>query len=713
MTNQIGERILRLTALNKQLMEEKNLVDRLSILGKEAEVHEYFKGKKELSAFISSLTTVEKVCAYSLILLKETALSLDHFEVGREKEVHSLLHSLSYVEAFYESLGGLIGYVVTFMELLQGKTKNQEEVIYQAPVGLDLRDESNEVRENVVRGIKELSKIAAIFPIGGAGDRLDLHDEETGEPLPAAKLKFAGHTLLSHMFRDLQALEYIHFQLFKETVHVPVALMTSREKDNYSHIESICEEHHWFYRDKARLFNVIQPLVPVITTEGRLAFSAPLHLHLKPGGHGVIWKLAIDSKVFADLEKLGVTKGLVRQVNNPVASTDHTMLGLLGRGFVLDGVFGVVACDRPLHIAEGMVVLKRKEEEVTLTNVEYTDFVKEGISDVPVVDGSSFSKFPANTNLLFIDLKAIEKIVEKNPFPGLLVNAKQQFTVVCEKGDIDEVYGGRLESIMQNVADHLYYASPRENRLKSLPSFVVLNQREKTLSTTKSLYHEGGSFDQTPEKAFFDLQENFRTLLKIHCRCEVPEARVIEESLERGPPLLVTFHPALGPLWEVIGQKIRVSTFKEDSELYLEVAEVDIEALTLEGSLVVHAEHSLGQLGEDGFLIYGQGSSRISLKEVSIVNRGVDRKKIGRFWEGDFPHHESLEIILRGESEFHAEGVTFKGSYRIEVPDKHRMIAKEEGGKIRFHLERLKSPTWEWSYSVDENFHIVLKRRLS
>lgn len=44
-----------------------------------------------------------------------------------------------------------------------------------------------------------------IYPLGGAGDRLGLVDERSGECLPVAMLPYCGRTLLEGLIRDLQA----------------------------------------------------------------------------------------------------------------------------------------------------------------------------------------------------------------------------------------------------------------------------------------------------------------------------------------------------------------------------------------------------------------------------------------------------------------------------------------------------------------------------
>lgn len=60
--------------------------------------------------------------------------------------------------------------------------------------------------------------------------------------------------------------------------------------------------------------------------------SQPLGLVLKPGGHGVIWKLASDEGVFAWFSGWERKAAIVRQISNPVAGTDVTLLALSGIG---------------------------------------------------------------------------------------------------------------------------------------------------------------------------------------------------------------------------------------------------------------------------------------------------------------------------------------------------------------------------------------------
>ena len=48
-----------------------------------------------------------------------------------------------------------------------------------------------------------------------------------------------------------------------------------------------------------------------------------------------------------------------------------------------------------------------------MSNVEYTEFERLGIDDRPASNGSRHSAFPANTNVLYVGLQAVERVVQQ------------------------------------------------------------------------------------------------------------------------------------------------------------------------------------------------------------------------------------------------------------------------------------------------------------
>ncbi len=706
---------LRALVLKLQSVEDSER--RTGILDEEPSVVQFLTQHREIRTQLETLGVEGKMVFRALIAVGQGELLLAQADDDRWSR---LTERLWHVETFYHHLGGLVGYHLKVLELLRGEVPSEREtpVIYRRPLGIDLSMDTLETRRATIWGIEALSDFGEIYPIGGAGDRLGLISDVDGEPLPAARLLFGGRTLLAGMVEDLQAREYLYYKLHGEQVCAPLALMTSDEKDNHRHILEIFEENHWFHRPRDRFFFFTQPLVPVISETGRWLAKGPLDLVMKPGGHGVLWKLAQESGALHWLSAQGCHRVVIRQINNPMASTDYGLLAFLGIGWHKDKAFGFASCPRRVHSAEGMNVLEERQPDDShqtygITNVEYTDFVKKGIADLPAEPESPFSAFPANTNILFADLRAIEEALNHNPIPGLLVNTKTRVQVSDEEGHSQHLVAVRLESTMQNIADTLADIFDRPLKPGSeaqLRTYLTFNDRQKTISVTKRSYIPGGSPDETPVSCFYDLMSNHDALLRTHCAIQLPALQTIDAFLREGPRILFLFHPALGPLYSIIGQKIRGGTWSAGSELQLRLTNVALFDLHLQGSLLIEAEDLLGHSRADGSLAYSEKCGRCFLRNCAVQNEGIDRSANNVYWQNRITRRESLHIKLRGNAEFFADGVTFAGDQTIEVPAGHRMVAEPSSGGITYKLYPIEGPSWHWSYRVDNDSHIILER---
>ncbi|KAL0341249.1 UNVERIFIED_CONTAM: UTP--glucose-1-phosphate uridylyltransferase 3, chloroplastic [Sesamum radiatum] len=300
----------------------------------------------------------------------------------------SLLKMLGEVEQFYDCIGGIIGYQATVLELLaqstnEGQTINWSEqanmllkcqfVEIHPPSVLDLSEDIEYASQAALWGIEGLPVLGEIYPLGGSADRLGLVDPETGECLPAAMLPYCGRTLLEGLIRDLQAREFLYFKLYGEQCITPVAIMTSSAKNNHGHITYLCERFGWFGRGRSSFQIFEQPLVPAVTAEdGQWIVTRPFEPVCKPGGHGVIWKLAHDKGVFKWFQSHGRKGATVRQISNVVAATDLTLLALAG----IEGI---------------NVLLEKKNSDGNwaygFSCIEYTEFDKFGITARPLSPG--------------------------------------------------------------------------------------------------------------------------------------------------------------------------------------------------------------------------------------------------------------------------------------------------------------------------------------
>lgn len=663
----------------KDLGEKQEILlshPRLKKMASEESLEPFLLHEHDLSA---------RIALFSLVAIgqEERLFSYPKGLPPKEK-IRSLLTMLVSIDRFYESIGGIAGYQLKMLQLLAKKEEKRARVTFTRASGVDLSTQTAEVEKAILAGIRAIPEMGEVYPIGGLGSRLNLLSK-TGDPLPAACLPFCGRTLLEGLIRDAQAREFLYYRLFHKQVTIPIAMMTSFEKRNAKRIEAICEKSDWFFRPKESFFLFSQLSVPVVSNKGEWVLRAPLEPQLQPGGHGALWRTAEEQGVFFWFRKQEIHRLLIRQINNPIAGIDHTLIALMGIGKQEHKAFGFASCERLPHAAEGVLVLKEEEGNLHLSNIEYTDFERYGIEDQPTESG--YSPYPANTNILYADIKKLHPVIKKTPLPGLMVNMKNKVLSYSPEGRTSEILAGRLESMMQNISDALSG--------EPCPAFLTYNERKKTISATKRKFE--GNLLETPEGAFYDLLFNAHSLLR-ECGMSLTEFSSPEDYLKEGPSHLFLYHPALGPLYSLIQQKIQKGRFAHGSELQLEIADLFLENLELDGSLLISAHNCMGHKLQ-GILRYSQQTGKCVLKNVRVENRGINRGATECYWRNQIKRHQALTILLEGRSEFYAEGVAFHGNQTFIVPDGERWIISHGQNK---QLQIKKEPSsWEWGYSLN------------
>ncbi len=688
----------RLGELVEMLKQCRSDVERIEILDRDERVMQWANNPSWLRTWAA---TSSQAC--ELIIKSLVAIGQEKNLFPSSDEIRMTLEELFPVEAFYREIGGIVGYHWTLLSLLaKDENSSSPSEYYHRPTGIDISSENEAVHISILEGIVSLPFLAEIYPVGGAADRLKLFDSVSGEPLPAAKLEFCGHSLLEGLVRDIQAREYLYYKLFNIQLATPIAMMTSSEKENHRHILSLCEDKKWFGRLKETFRFFCQPLVPTMDKEGKWCLSTGMKLLMKPGGHGVLWKAAEQNGIFEWLRRLGRKKILVRQINNPISGTDYGLLAFCGIGFQEGKIFGFASCPRQVQSAEGVNLIIERESGCRLTSIEYCDFSKFSIEDAPMHPGSLYSQFPSNTNILFADIDAVENAARRCPIPGMLVNLKT-LSYIDEDGELKSQEAARLESTMQNIADCF-----EQSELSELKTYLTYNHRKKTISATKKLYQPGSSLLETPEGCFYDLLLNAHELLTHCCRISVPTMPDADTYIEQGPSFLFQYHPALGPLYSIIGQKVRGGKFSERSELKLEIAEIDIIQLHLSGSLHITADQIVGEMNGEGILNYSENVGKCRLTNVSVKNRGLDPQGPNVYWKGEIKRFELCEIILHGNAEFQAENVCLQGDLKIEVESGIRLTAFEENGCLKFRKELIAEPKG-WTYCLSDSGSILLE----
>nr|GME12659.1 UTP--glucose-1-phosphate uridylyltransferase 3, chloroplastic [Ipomoea batatas] len=195
-----------------------------------------------------------------------------------------------------------------------------------------------------------------------------------------------------------------------------------------------------------------------------------------------------------------------------------------------------------------------------------------------------------------------------------------------------------------------------------------------------------------------------------HCGINIPQIEGDNKYVDSGPPFLILLHPALGPLWEVIRQKFHGGSISEGSELQIEVAEFYWRDVQLDGSLIILAENVMGStmLDENGetVLQYGKRCSRCKLKNVKVLNDGIDwNSRDNLYWKHDVQRFESVKVILHGNAEFEAMDVILQGNHVFEVPDGYKMKITPGNSGFEVQLNAIEnrsmdSGTWFWNYKI-------------
>lgn len=589
------------------------------------------------------------------------------FSDGSEPDIsnNKIFDKLEEIDTFYRPIGGLKGYVKKIYDTAHSKESGQ--AVITPPPYFDFLNTSADYITACTKGLQVCSQVAEIYVVGGAGDRLGLQCPITGQALPAARLPFCGRSLLTGLFRDLEAREYLSSKITGWRGYTPVILMTSSEKRNDEEIAAILKEENYFDRPRDSFFIVKQPQAPVITLDGRFVLHEG-ELLLKPGGHGVLWKLLKDHSAFTWLKQKGARYALVRQINNPIAAIDGALIALLGLGVQEHKAFGFAGCVPVPMLAEGVLVRKSTTLGHTITNHEYT---KDPL-------GGQVGLYPANTNLLFADLVELEKICDTMPFPGMMIN-KNALKVHTPQGEIAAV---RLETTMQNIADAIL--SPGGSR-EVLQTFLLLLPRERLISVTKKLL---GALE-TPQRAFYDYLQVCRALFG------QLKSQSYEEYEREGPQYLFFYHPVLGAMQKILQAKLVDVQLLPHAELEIEIAELYMKNVVVQGSLQIIA--SLGSLRSSN-----STEPVAYLENVKIINQGTGVVSTEQAWKREYTRSEVVRVVFEGSGALIMKNITLEGTHTYTIPDGYAL----EVTAAREKLTRLSSTPKLWEYLKDGACHL-------
>lgn len=651
-----------------------SLEEKIELLDQNAEIDKIFK-----SYDFPSVSIEHEYLIKQIIFIGQYENLLAKVNDANQKAFEDLLIHLSCLEHFYADLGGVIGYHVQVLKLLHQENLQQEQISYHPPHSIDLEKEPDQLKNfYLFQGIKNLPKLAMMHPIGGAADRLNLKDPHTQMPLPAACLSICNKTLLQWLIDDVIALESLYEKCFHEKITISIAMMTSLDLHNHSHILDILKNNNWFGRDKSSFHIFPQPLVPAFDKTGQWVVNGPFTPFMRPGGHGVLWKLAEKKQLFETLFENNCEKALVRQINNPVAAIDDGLLTFFGLGIAQDKKFGFLSCKRIEGVKEGLNVVKEfpgKRQKV-ISNVEYCDLIN--LNKINSQD--ELNQYPSNANILFVDLKGIKQACHHYPYPGAILNFKH-----IENSEI-----ARLELTMQSLAE--YFTDPQEKSPSKMQTFLVQNKRIKTISTAKKAF-EGDNLAETPASCFFDILQNRYELLKL-CGFTLPQLGEKRDFAFNPPPFAFDYHPKLGPLFSIIKQKIYKGSLAQSAQWILNIEEILCEDIHINGSLSIE----------------GKNNSACILKHIYINNQGLSKQLEESYWQNPNQQIEKCQITLHENSLFIAENVTLAGNIELEVEPSTMVIARQKGDQIAFEKSPLTQSPKLYQYIFDEDYRLLLNR---
>lgn len=177
-------------------------------------------------------------------------------------------------------------------------------------------------------------------------------------------------------------------------------------------------------------------------------------------------------------------------------------------------------------------------------------------------------------------------------------------------------------------------------------------------------------------------------------------------------PTIFLYHPALGPLYSIISQKLTSGILYKKSELQLEIAEIFMDKISIEGSLIIKAKNIMGHW-KDKKMNFSSKVGKCVFQNVQIKNKGIDYSANNVFWKNSISRAELCYVELEGNSLFIAQDIVIEGNQHIFVPDGKKMIARPVAGGVSYHIVPLLTEEEKlWDVQIDRDVSIILKKVL-
>eukprot|EP00927_Polykrikos_kofoidii_P077263 TRINITY_DN74221_c0_g1_i1.p1 TRINITY_DN74221_c0_g1~~TRINITY_DN74221_c0_g1_i1.p1 ORF type:complete len:573 (+),score=122.85 TRINITY_DN74221_c0_g1_i1:134-1852(+) len=293
-------------------------------------------------------------------------------------------------------------------------------------------------------GMKELASCAFCLVAGGLGERLGF---------PGIKISITAEITSGACFMEIYAQYILAFQKYarqtsdNDVLELPLAIMTSG--DTHDATLELFKQHRNFGLNDSQVTFMKQEKVPALMDiEARIAAKDGV-VETKPHGHGDVHALLHQTGLTANWAAAGKKWLVVFQDTNPLPF--RSLCAILGVSATNDFTMNSVAVPRfPGEAVGGIASLDDTATGQTLTiNVEYNQLgplLAETPTGGDVADGTGFSPYPGNINILVFKIPAMTARLEETK--GIVTEFVNPKWADAEKSKFKSPT--RLECMMQD-----------------------------------------------------------------------------------------------------------------------------------------------------------------------------------------------------------------------------------------------------------------------
>lgn len=257
-------------------------------------------------------------------------------------------------------------------------------------------------------GEGELGNCAFVLVAGGMGERLGFGSETN----PRIKVSIVAETTTEATFMEMYCQYIIAFQKKSGNV-LPLVIMTSDETDALT--KKFMEKEKHFGLAASQVVYMKQKGVPALSDlEAHIAVAPDGKIIRKPHGHGDVHGLLHKQGLVQKWANENKKWLVVFQDTNPLHF--RCLTAILGVSEKEKFAMNTVAVPRmPGEKVGGITELKKQDGSSMTINVEYNQLEAVlGKGNDVAVEGSKYSAYPGNTNILVFDIPKMAKILEKS-----------------------------------------------------------------------------------------------------------------------------------------------------------------------------------------------------------------------------------------------------------------------------------------------------------